>query len=249
MSNPLKARIRTALIAAGDKGCTCDELVLALNAPHQSVGGRLGDLRKEGLIQHNGKKRPTRQGKNAAVHVVTTLKPPGDYTNLQDALNDFGAALREAHYAEGGIDNAMKNVKSICQNEFVNEEEAFRRLTAKMIKDSSVRTYRHSLRVFYNWLEGYPVRRTTTGYRGHRAGTAPATHRVPPRRKKPSFYTDHAVSLKEAGRIAPSTKKAFGAFYAEVSRDRDEHWKNSSIVAIDLLLDQIGALLEEDHGI
>jgi len=68
------ARIYRMIWDSGARGCTGDEMEVALDLPHSSVSGRCGDLRNEGWIVDSGDRRPTRRGADATVWIVTSQK-------------------------------------------------------------------------------------------------------------------------------------------------------------------------------
>ena len=51
-------------------GATCDEAELGLGISHQTCSARFNDLKKQGLIEASGKRRPTRSGRMANVYNV-----------------------------------------------------------------------------------------------------------------------------------------------------------------------------------
>jgi predicted transcriptional regulator len=65
-----RARVFKA-IAAMPEGLICDEVEKITGLPHQTVSARMKELRDYGAIAPNGDRRPTRHGKDAAVHTLT----------------------------------------------------------------------------------------------------------------------------------------------------------------------------------
>jgi len=76
-----KARVLAAIVAAGERGCTGDEIEVATGVSHQAVGPRLLELRSAGLVrraiddQYRTIERPTRTGRMAVVWVATERRP------------------------------------------------------------------------------------------------------------------------------------------------------------------------------
>lgn len=60
---------------------TVDELVVALDRPHQSVSARVNELRDNGWIEDSGVTRLTRSGLNAIVWILS----PKAYVHLRNA--------------------------------------------------------------------------------------------------------------------------------------------------------------------
>lgn len=52
------------------RGATCDEVLVALDLPHQTGSPRFQELAKAGCLVATDKRRRTRSGKTAVVHVV-----------------------------------------------------------------------------------------------------------------------------------------------------------------------------------
>jgi hypothetical protein len=66
---PGQRKLYRLVAVAGPRGKTCEELTRAASMTHQTVGPRLLELRKSGLLLHSGATRPTATGKAAQVHV------------------------------------------------------------------------------------------------------------------------------------------------------------------------------------
>jgi hypothetical protein len=64
----LRKMIETMILAAGQHGCTADEVEAATLLPHQTASARVTELKARNLI-HKVRTRPTRLGRNAAVYV------------------------------------------------------------------------------------------------------------------------------------------------------------------------------------
>jgi hypothetical protein len=62
------------IVTAGSHGATRDELAIALDLPVQSITGPVSELLAAGRIKENGRKRPTRYGRPAAV-LISSLLP------------------------------------------------------------------------------------------------------------------------------------------------------------------------------
>lgn len=52
-------------------GLTCDQLETITRRSHQTVSASLHAIRKKGLIEDSGERRPTRSGRQAIVWVTT----------------------------------------------------------------------------------------------------------------------------------------------------------------------------------
>lgn len=66
-----KERIYGLYVQTGDEGLTIDEARQAFPKGHPStIGGRIGDLKREGRIEESGRFRKTASGQMAAVLVV-----------------------------------------------------------------------------------------------------------------------------------------------------------------------------------
>src|SRR5215207_4165751 len=68
-----KARDRRRILAwlreRGDTGGTCEEAEEALGLSHQTASARFSELRRDGLIGDSGRRRRTKSGRTARVHV------------------------------------------------------------------------------------------------------------------------------------------------------------------------------------
>lgn len=54
----------------GDYGATADEFADHVGRQLNQVSGRFSELKRDELIEHSGRQRPTRAGGNAGVYVV-----------------------------------------------------------------------------------------------------------------------------------------------------------------------------------
>jgi predicted transcriptional regulator len=68
--NQDSARIYRMIRDAGPRGCTCDEIEVALGISHQSVSGRCTNMKDKGYIVDSGERRPTRTGTDAMVWII-----------------------------------------------------------------------------------------------------------------------------------------------------------------------------------
>jgi hypothetical protein len=57
----------------GERGATCDEAEIELVLAHQACSARITEAKRDGLIAENGRRRPTRTGRLAAVYVAERI--------------------------------------------------------------------------------------------------------------------------------------------------------------------------------
>lgn len=73
-----KAALRNRIVVwigrRGARGATSDEVEVVSGLSHQTVSARLTEAKQLGLVEPDGRRRPTRSGRNAAV-LVRTSKP------------------------------------------------------------------------------------------------------------------------------------------------------------------------------
>ena len=72
VAGTLRALVLAAIIAAGARGATTEELEAVTGLPGNTVRPRLDELRKAGLVQASGTTRTTRSGRRAVVWVAAT---------------------------------------------------------------------------------------------------------------------------------------------------------------------------------
>jgi hypothetical protein len=66
----LEAMVLDYIRARGSYGATCDEIEIALGMSHQTASARCCGLKIRELIRPDGRRRPTRSGRNADVLVA-----------------------------------------------------------------------------------------------------------------------------------------------------------------------------------
>lgn len=71
----LEADVFNEIKRCGRVGATVDEIEVALDMSHQTVSARVSTLGQRGVIINTGRKRKTRSGRAAFVHVIANLKP------------------------------------------------------------------------------------------------------------------------------------------------------------------------------
>jgi hypothetical protein len=74
MRKGVRRRVFEAVVRAGALGLTSDEIESMLGKPHQCVSPRVHELMVERLIVDSGKRRRTREGREAVVYVVRGTK-------------------------------------------------------------------------------------------------------------------------------------------------------------------------------
>jgi DNA-binding MarR family transcriptional regulator len=67
---PLQARAHSAIQDAGSNGLTAVELAQRLKVDRITIQPRTSELRRRGLVQDSGQRRPNPTGKNAIVWVA-----------------------------------------------------------------------------------------------------------------------------------------------------------------------------------
>ena len=62
----------SAIVSAGEAGATCDDIVRQLGVSKNTVGGRVSELRKHGLVFDTGRRRRTSNG-SARVYIAASI--------------------------------------------------------------------------------------------------------------------------------------------------------------------------------
>jgi len=81
VSGRLRAMVFGVVLASGETGVTCDEVEVIADLRHQTASARLKELKDKGLVEDSGRRRKTRSGRGAAVHVVAKGGGDGGLTN------------------------------------------------------------------------------------------------------------------------------------------------------------------------
>ncbi len=70
--NPTERKLYRLVAVSGTRGRTCEELVTSTGWVHQSVGARLSEMRRVGLVARSGLFRPTARKRQAHVLLAIT---------------------------------------------------------------------------------------------------------------------------------------------------------------------------------
>lgn len=68
-----QARIWSYVESTGESGTTCDAIESALGMSHQTASARVSELKRDGRLELNGERRPTRTGRTAGVYVAVAI--------------------------------------------------------------------------------------------------------------------------------------------------------------------------------
>ena len=67
----LRKQVLLWFLTRESNGGTADELAEEFGTPHHTTSPRISELTHLGYLQHDGRKRPTRTGRNARVYQIT----------------------------------------------------------------------------------------------------------------------------------------------------------------------------------